>query len=439
MQALKWGIARTPFPQNRTLFYARFARPSSCAPRLGAYHRLGPGPVCYLNAQGQRLENGTHPPRFVSLVCSRCGTLWLVCLLLSCLLLCGFAPATLVDREIAPTERLTVGELHAWAEVANMPGLSARAWVLYDADTDQILDERNDREPLPPASLTKLMTALLVLEQNDLETRVTIEKGDLVGGATMGLEVGETLSVEELLWGLLLPSGNDAAMALARKTAGSVDNFVQRMNERAKELGLTQTKYVNPHGLDATGHVTSAKDLLTLTKMLWRYPLFRQIVGATSVTAGGHALRNTNELLATLPGTDGIKTGTTTKAGECLVASVDRNGHQVLIVILGSQDRYGDADKLYGLYRTGYSWVQPDPGELSVLNRLVTSGGHVWYLDAQGSSPTMLVRLLGDSAVTSFRRLNVQPRQQLRSGMDVGELEWKVADRVVGIQKLVIR
>ena len=137
--------------------------------------------------------------------------------------------------------RLTPAELRNWSETLAPPEISAAALLVYDVDAEQILFERAMDEALPMASLTKLMTSLLVWEADDLNATVTIEAADLVGGASMGLIAGDRLTVEELLWGLLVPSGNDAAMALARHVGGSVDAFVARMNERAAELGLTAT------------------------------------------------------------------------------------------------------------------------------------------------------------------------------------------------------
>src|SRR5690606_20461701 len=148
---------------------------------------------------------------------------YLICSLVMFVLLTGFGPPRMVDREIAPQYRVTVGELRQWAELTSPQAISADAVLLFDAASGQVIFERRADAALPPASLTKLMTALLVFERGDLNSVVQIEAADMAEGATMGLTVGESLTIEELLWGLLVPSGNDAAMALARALAGSAD------------------------------------------------------------------------------------------------------------------------------------------------------------------------------------------------------------------------
>jgi hypothetical protein len=163
----------------------------------------------------------------------------------------------------------------------------------------------------------------------------------------MGLAASEVLTVRDLLYGLLLPSGNDAAVALAEHVAGSEDAFVKLMNEAAAVLGLAETHFANSHGLDDSEQRSSAADLLKLAEADLAFPLFAEIVAQPSAYAAGRSLVNTNQLLGIYRGADGVKTGTTTAAGECLVASATRGGHRLLAVVLGSTDRYGDAEKLF--------------------------------------------------------------------------------------------
>lgn len=370
------------------------------------------------------------------------GGRWLLAAL--CLsLLTGFGPPKLVDREGVGRERLTVGELRAWAEAARQPEVSAHAWLLYDVDAGRVLAAANADAALPPASLTKLMTALLVLEHGRLESEVAIRPEDipteLAGGTTMGLSAGETLMAQDLLWGLLIPSGNDAALALARHVAGNVDDFVAQMNARAAELGLRNTHFVNPHGFDGPDHVSSAADLLTLTKQLLAYPLFRSIVATKQIEVAGHALLNTNELLGVLPGADGIKTGTTPAAGECLVASITLDGHQVIVIVLGSQDRYGDVQTLLDYYRANYAWVRGDAGELAVMNRIYGEEGEVWHLAAQGDAPETLLPRWGGQQLESVRIIDAKDAREFRKGAEVGALEWRVGDAILGMQPLTVR
>ena len=355
------------------------------------------------------------------------------------LFLCGFGPPQMVDKEIAPTARVSVGELRAWAGQSSEPQLSAQSYLLYDMGSDQMLYEHNSKIARAPASLTKLMTALLVFEQGNFDAVVRVEPEDLTEGASMGLAVGEMVSVTDLLWGLLLPSGNDAASALARYVAGSSADFVVRMNQRGQELGLAQTHFVNPHGLDAEGHTSSAADLLTLTRQLWTYPTFRSMVGTSSMSWNGKNLVSTNEWLTTFDGATGVKTGTTDNAGECLVASVERDGRTVLLVLLGSGDRYQDATTLYNTFRASYAWDAADGRDLSVINRIYDTSGKVWFMQPTGVAPVVLQHQPGVPEVRSYRRLDLPAMEAMIPGTQVGVLEWWAGSQMVGKQTLVVR
>jgi len=352
--------------------------------------------------------------------------------------LTGFGPPQLVDRIYVPTQRVKVGDPQPLAVARQLPALSAEAYLLYDLDANQLLLSHNVHAALPPASLTKLMTALLVLEQADLTAQVTIERSDLVGGATMALRAGEMLTVEQLLWGMLIPSGNDAATALARHVAGSSKAFVELMNQRAQALGLAASHFVNPHGLDVGGHTSSAADLLLLTQLLWRYPLFRQIVAVATTEIAGHQLRTTNELLGQDSRINGIKTGTTDRAGQCLVAGLQQNGRQVFIIVLNSRDRYADAQALYSYYTANYAWFDGQQAELTALNRLYGGDGKTWYLRPQGKPTAWLLRREDLVRLRSFHRLHLPSSDQpWQPGMPVGVLEWWLDDRLVGSQPLI--
>ena len=348
----------------------------------------------------------------------------------------------LVDDPYAPQQRYTADDLGQMAAAAQPPELTARSFLLFDEESQQVIFRQEETLPLPPASLTKLMTALLVFEQASLTDTVTIVAEDVVGGtsSTMGLRPGEVVTVEDLLWGLLVPSGNDAALALARHVSGSVDAFVQRMNERATELGLRQSRFANPHGLDADGQVSSAADLLAITQRLLGYPLFATIVATPRTTVAGHALRNTNELLGTLEGAVGVKTGTTSQAGQCLIARVERNGQKVLIVLLGSQDRYGEVAQLLDAFSSAYSYTPADPNALSMLNRMQMPDGRTLYLSAVGSPPSELTYRGNLFPFRAFRRLSPPPESDTwTSGAVAGVMEWWFGDRFAGTQQLIVR
>lgn len=361
-----------------------------------------------------------------------------VLVLTSALFLCGFGPPRLADSDVAPRQRLTANELANLLAV-QPPSLAAHAAMIYDVEAQRILWQQNADMEWAPASLTKLMAALLVLEQGNFAAQVTVTPADMIGAAVMGLQPGETLTVDDLLWGLLVPSGNDAAMALARSSAGTVESFVERMNRRAAELGLRQSRFLNPHGLDEDGHVSSAQDLLTLALLDWQYARFREIVGTASATVAGHELRNTNELLGLYPGAIGVKTGTTDMAGQCLVAAIDHGGRVVFLVILGSSDRYDDARKMDAYYDAQFAWFVGNARAEQALNRVYDDTGAVHYLTAVGAAPAQLMRRGELGLVQSRRVLNLPAADAWEKGAVVGQIEWWLGSQRIGEQELVVR
>jgi D-alanyl-D-alanine carboxypeptidase (penicillin-binding protein 5/6) len=252
------------------------------------------------------------------------------------------------------------------------------------------------------------MTALVVLQHAGLADPVVVSpQAAATPGSRMGLSAGETLTVGDLLYGLLLPSGNDAAIALAEHVSGSEADFVALMNETATALGLAETHFANPHGLDDPMAATSAADLAALTQAALAYPAFAQIVATQSASVAGYWLVNTNQLLALYPGADGIKTGTTAAAGECLVASVTRDGHRLLAVLLGSADRYADAIALLDYAAAGWQWrpvTLPDDAlawqtdAMGQAYRLRPAGSRDLFLPAWQWPLTQPVRVLYPSA-----------------------------------------
>jgi D-alanyl-D-alanine carboxypeptidase (penicillin-binding protein 5/6) len=265
-------------------------------------------------------------------------------------------------------------QIAAFQAAQQLPPLSAQAALLGDSDTNQVLAAANANQGRPMASTTKIMTALLVLERANLADPVVVSPAALVGESSMGLAAGEVVAVEDLLWGLLLNSGNDAAMALAEHVAGSADAFVALMNQRAAELGMRNTRFANPHGLDAPEHYSSAYDLWLVTQEALKYPLFRSMVATPAYTAAGRQLFNQNELLGSYPGADGVKTGTTLAAGQNLVGSVTVDDHREIAVILGSQDRYSDAAAAFDHFFNFWRWA-PAPQLGGPVSWLWTADG----------------------------------------------------------------
>ena len=242
--------------------------------------------------------------------------------------------------------------------LAAVPHVRARAYTVEDGETGQVLAEYRERARVPIASLTKLMTVLLTVERAKPGDVVTVAPGAAaVGESSIGLRAGDRLTVRELLDGALIQSANDAADALAYYVGkGNEARFVALMNTRARQLGLSDTHYARPDGLDAPGHVSSARDVTKLARLLMRRPIVRSIVRRQSATiAGGRVLHTWNDLLATFPGVFGVKTGHTSAAGWNEVASVDRGGAVVYGTILGSPDRATRNADLSALLRWGLS------------------------------------------------------------------------------------
>jgi serine-type D-Ala-D-Ala carboxypeptidase (penicillin-binding protein 5/6) len=226
--------------------------------------------------------------------------------------------------------------------LAALPQVHARAYLVEDGQTGQVLAQYHQRARVPIASLTKLMTVLLTVERTKPNDVVTVAPGAAaVGESSIDLRAGERITVRELLEGALIQSANDAADALAYYVGkGSETRFVAMMNARARQLGLRDTHYARPDGLDAVGHVSSARDVTKLARLLMRRPLVRSIVRRQTATiAGGRVLHTWNDLLASFPGVFGVKTGHTSGAGWNEVASLDSRGVVVYGTILGSPDR----------------------------------------------------------------------------------------------------
>lgn len=220
--------------------------------------------------------------------------------------------------------------------------LSARSAVVMDADTGEVLFSYNADERLPMASTTKIMTALVALGEGNLDRTYTVKaEYAQVEGSSMYLQEGETLTLRDTLYGLMLSSGNDAAVAIAGE-CGGYDAFIQKMNDKASELGLTDTHFANPNGLPADDHYTTAHELAIITAAALRDPVFRQIVSTQSYTVGARTLTNHNRLLSSYEGAIGVKTGYTRAAGRCLVSAAERNGRTLIAVTLNDADDWND-------------------------------------------------------------------------------------------------
>ena len=229
-----------------------------------------------------------------------------------------------------------------------VPALSADSAILIDGDTGAVLFAHHARERSLIASTTKIMTAVVVLEHCDPEMAFTVP-AEAVGieGSSLYLAEGEVLTVRELLYGLMLHSGNDAAVALALACSDSVPEFVALMNLKAQELGMVDSHFENPSGLDGSAHYSTAEDLANLTSYALKIPLFREIVSTKSVQIGARHLTNHNKLLWMLDGVIGVKTGYTREAGRILVSAAEQKGRQLIAVTIDDRNDWEDHKTLY--------------------------------------------------------------------------------------------
>ena len=230
---------------------------------------------------------------------------------------------------------------------------NAKACVVIDETSGRVLLSHNAETPLPMASTTKVMTALLALENGSLDAPVTCSRNAFgVPGTSIYLAEGETLTLREMLYGLMLASGNDAATAIAEHIGGTVEDFCRMMTARAAELGCKNTLFLTPHGLPCDGHYTTAHDLALITREAMTHPEFREIVGTSRATIPwegrgyDRVLNNKNKLLTTYEGATGIKTGYTKKAGRCLVFGAERNGMRIIGVVLNCPDWFNEGARL---------------------------------------------------------------------------------------------
>lgn len=229
------------------------------------------------------------------------------------------------------------------AAAAAVPTVSARCAALMDAATGEILYEKNGAQRALIASTTKIMTGLLVSECGELDRLVTVPDAAVgLEGSSMYLQKDERLQVQELLYGMMLHSGNDAALALAIVLAGSEQAFVRQMNQRAAALGLRQTHFANPHGLDSGQNYSTALDLAALARAAMDHTVFRAVVGTKTITCAGRTLTNHNKLLWRYTGCTGIKTGYTRSAGRILVSAAERGGRELIAVTIADPDDWHD-------------------------------------------------------------------------------------------------
>lgn len=244
--------------------------------------------------------------------------------------------------------------------------LSAGGVVVLDVDSGTVLYERNMDMQFSPASTTKVLTALVALDYYNLDDVLTV-KTLVNNGQDMGLVAGERITVENLLYGALIQSGNDAAYTIAENYPGGVEAFVEEMNNKAIVLQLTSSNFTNPMGYDNEHHKMTPRDLALLARIALKNPVVSKMVSIPDITISDvthtyfHNLSNVNQLLGKIPGVAGIKTGWTEEAGENLVTLVERKNHGVIIVIMKSEDRFGETALLIDWVFDNYEWIDLKP------------------------------------------------------------------------------
>ncbi len=309
--------------------------------------------------------------------------------------------------------------------------VSAQKAILMDAATGRVLYEQRADEESLIASTTKIMTALVVCQQCNVLDRVRIPQ-EAVGieGSSMYLQAGEILTIQELLYGLMLQSGNDAAVALAIYAGGTTEGFVQLMNDKARALGLENTHFENPNGLDAPHHRSTARDLAVLAAYAMDDPIFQKTVSTKQIKIGDRYLTNHNKLLWRVDGADGVKTGFTKAAGRILVSSAQRDGRRLVCVTINDPDDWNDhADLLEQGFRN-YK-IQPILSEGDILGYRPVVGGvdckvairskdNFSYALAEGETPNICL----DS-----RQFQYAP---VTEGADAGFAYVMLGERVIG-------
>lgn len=343
---------------------------------------------------------------------------------------------------------LIIAPLGAAAQVP-LTEPEASAYILMEKETGTVLLKKNETEHRPMASITKLMTALLILEDIDsgkisLSDPVTASaNASAMGGSQIYLKENEVMDVNTLLKSIFVASANDACIAMAEHLEGSEEAFVKRMNERASELGLTDTVYKNPHGLDDDGHYSSALDIATLSRLVLSHDLTRTYTGIwqEKIRNDTFELTNTNKLIRFYDGATGLKTGSTTQAGSCLSASAKRNGMELIAVVLNSptgEMRFTDAKRLldYGFanYKTTtltnpeevFSQATVSYGKPGTVNLYPKEG--LTYLQAK------------DDSKEPIRKAEFYPlTAPVSAGSVAGKLIFEVDGETVGETELIVR
>lgn len=317
--------------------------------------------------------------------------------------------------------RITVLVVAAMALVcafaANLSGgfkaqASAVSEIAMELKTGKVLEEGNADAQMPMASTTKIMTAIIIIEDCNLDEVITVpEKSVGVEGSSIYLQHGEKISVRDLLYGLMLRSGNDSATALAIYHSGSIEKFVEVMNSRAKQIGALNTRFKNPSGLPAEGHYTTARNLCEIACYAMQNDTFREIVGTKSYKGEFRNFVNKNKMLYSFDGANGVKTGYTVKAGRCLVSSAERNGMDVICVVLNCPDMYERSKAILESCFSAYELVELNESKIFMSGRVLCKLSKTYFFVANKGQNL------------NFKVIPVSPQKEFMSGAIVARLE----------------
>ncbi len=366
--------------------------------------------------------------------------IFLLCLILSCPFIVS---ANTISSECDITDlEIPIDATVTDAAIGTQLDIKAKSAILMEVNTGRILYEQNADEKLPPASITKIMSLLLVMEaiaDKKISVEDVITASDhacSMGGSQIWLEPGETMTVDDLLKAAVIASANDATVALGEHIAGSEEGFVAMMNARAKELGMTNTNFVNATGLDAEGHISSAHDVAIMSAELIKHDLIKNYstVWMDTLRDGKSELVNTNKLVRFYEGTTGLKTGTTSGAGYCLSATAERGGLELVAVIMSgdtSNDRFNGAKKLldYGFANYEYTNIKPqlDVDEIDIKNGVQKTVG----IKTQQNFGALLKKS-ESAAVTQQINLRQDITAPVKEGEVIGTVDFYLDEQQIG-------
>ena len=369
----------------------------------------------------------------------------LLCLLL---ILCGTFTSSAAAIPTEPVsaelnEPLPINE-QASAGIGETLQINAKSAILMEYNTGKVLYESNADQHLAPASITKIMSLILVMEAIEegklsLEDKITAsDHAASMGGSQIWLEPGEVMTVDELLRATVIASANDATVALAEAVSGSEEVFVEKMNKKAKELGMNDTNFINSYGLDAEGHFTTAHDVALMSRELIKHDLIRQYstVWTDSLRNGESGLTNTNKLIKYYEGAFGLKTGTTSGAGSCLSATAERNGLTLVAVVLGSptsKDRFAGCQKLLDYGFANYSYKSFDAETDKFKTIPVKKGTVTEIIPVVDEKFSVLLKSGQEDKVTQSFTLSEELTAPVKSGDTVGYVHFYLEGEEIGV------